>query len=418
MDCGRERQGLEATDVDVAVVDFAAVGLEFDLLHREDGAGTVPVVLERDVVNDEDAVEAHGDAVALHADVEGVPFAEFVIGHAEGRAAVLLVVVESARAYLSADIGAGDVPNLHLWGATQVDASIGFIASGVEAPVDEHLEVGELLDGADVVETSANVGQEAVLHVPVIAHALVGSHLLLGELEGCHQFSLDGIVHEAFPAGEVVPIEMADETLNGFVGEVGIDGFALFAAYEGQGACEQVAREVAIVVGVGEGDGGNSACCLALEGLVVEALRNGGHGHEGARGGHLAEERALLSDVSGLLHLMAQGDKAVLGSDGLRVGAYCAEEHEQEDGMTNEGFHEFISFEGFFIHYSLGIGIAHCSFFIIHYSLGSVHVHYSFFIIHYSLFIRKRIRFRPRIPSGRLRLSVRVHRTTLGRSGG
>ncbi len=63
----------EPLDVDVAVVNLAAVGLKLDLLHGEDWETAVPVVLQGHAVHDENAVEADGHAVAFHADEEGVP---------------------------------------------------------------------------------------------------------------------------------------------------------------------------------------------------------------------------------------------------------------------------------------------------------------------------------------------------------
>lgn len=315
------------------------MGLQLNLVDGEDGTGTVPIVLEDDIVDDEDAIEAYGDAVAYHADVEGVPFAERIVGHAEGGAAILLVVVESARAHFGADIGASDIPDLHLRRATEVDTSIGLLAFGVETPIDEHLEIAVLFDGADVIVACADVGQEAVLDFPVIAHTAVGVDLLLGQLNGGHTLTDNGVLDEPLPASEVAAVEMTDKALDGFFGQMGVDGLALLAADVGQGTRHEMTRQMAVEVGVSEGDGSYAKSCLATEGWLIEVVGKGGHGHEGACLRNLTEKGALLLHVGGLLHLMTEGNEAVLRGDGLSVceGRTEGADEEEEDGTVHRG---------------------------------------------------------------------------------
>ena len=122
---------LKPTDIYVAVIDLAAVSLQLYLLDGEDGACAVPVVLKRNCIYDEDAVQTHGDAVADHIDVERVPLAQRVVGHTKWCATVLLIVVEPARANLCTYVDACYVPYLYLRCAAQVNAGIRFLACGV-----------------------------------------------------------------------------------------------------------------------------------------------------------------------------------------------------------------------------------------------------------------------------------------------
>ncbi len=49
--------GVKFTEIDVPIGDISAVRLEFDLFLGEDREGAVPIVFERDIVGDQDAVE-------------------------------------------------------------------------------------------------------------------------------------------------------------------------------------------------------------------------------------------------------------------------------------------------------------------------------------------------------------------------
>ena len=238
---------------------------------------------------------------------------------------------------MGSHVGACYVPYLHLWCAAEVDACIGFLACGVEAPVHEHLEVGELFHGADIIVARAYIAEQAVLDAPVVAHAGVGSHLLLRELQGRHLLTRDRILHKTFPACKVATVEMAYEAFDRLFGEICVDGLALLAADEGQGTPEQVAGEVAVVVGMGEGNVGNGTSGLALQGCVVEALGKGRHSYKGAGLTYLIDYLPLPLYVGGLLHLVAQGDKTVLGCCGL--GSQAGAEQQDCTECCNDLFH-------------------------------------------------------------------------------
>ena len=157
------------------------MALELDLLARKDRLLAVPVVLERDVVHNDRAVEAHGHLLAHHLDVEAVPVAHLPVGDAERLVGVLLVVVEAARADAPVVVG---VPDLHLRRAAEVEAAVAL--HGHDAPVDPHLEVLVVLLRGERVAALEPVEEEVA-----VADGPVGVAAFVGEVLGLKPIMLD-----------------------------------------------------------------------------------------------------------------------------------------------------------------------------------------------------------------------------------
>src|SRR5688500_18642874 len=103
--------------------------LELELTGGVNALVALPVVLHRDVLDDELLVQEAGDFVADHEDLKAVPLSGRMVCLLEGILGVLLVVIEPARSLRT-------VPELHLRASTQIDAAV---VAGIDLPVDPHL---------------------------------------------------------------------------------------------------------------------------------------------------------------------------------------------------------------------------------------------------------------------------------------
>ena len=197
---GLDLLGGDLADEHVAPFKRIAVALKFDLILGEDRAAAVPVVLELDVVDDENAVEPNGDALALHDHMEAVPVADLLIGDGESARRILLVVVQAARTDIPLVVG---VPDLNLGSAAQIKA--GVARDRKDAPVGPELEILVVaLCGERIAALVAVEVEVAVADAPVLAHFIVGELLDLGALLGSRGIALGGIV-EAFLRRNALP---------------------------------------------------------------------------------------------------------------------------------------------------------------------------------------------------------------------
>jgi hypothetical protein len=218
--------GADFADEDVAPADLAAVGLELDGAFGIDGvvdpAGRWLVggfgfvvffavgqvtgfavgeeVFQHGVVDHDLAVEGDGDALADHADVEGVPLAEGFVHELGGVFAFWVFVVPEAagaEGFAEGDgffVVLGEVPNLNLRGAAQVDAAV---AEGQHFVLHHEFEVAVVLVGGEV-EAFAVVDEFAIFDGPVGFEVVA-----LVIAFGVEQAALDGLafVFGAFFSG-------------------------------------------------------------------------------------------------------------------------------------------------------------------------------------------------------------------------
>lgn len=160
------------------------MSLQLDLFDRENRLAAIPEILEHHVIDDFLPVQNDGHAVADHLNVERIPVAQLVVGHARRLARVLRVVVKTARADLGAYVAARSVPYLHLRRAAQINACVALLPLGVELPVDVHLEITVELLRTDIVEALPDVHEHAVIDLPVAVHRLVGHSLFFASSAG------------------------------------------------------------------------------------------------------------------------------------------------------------------------------------------------------------------------------------------
>ena len=202
------------------------MALELDLLLREYRALPVPVVFKRDVVDDENAVQPHGHALAHHLHVEAIPVAHLPVGYRKRLRDVLLVVVEAARADVPLVVR---VPYLHLRSTAEVEPRVA--RHRHDPPVGPKLEVLEVLRRRERIAALEAIEEEVpVPDVPVLAHALVGDLLHLGALLRRRRVANFGVVElalgrHALPVGEVglAAGEKRLEPFRAFLGLLGAD---------------------------------------------------------------------------------------------------------------------------------------------------------------------------------------------------
>ena len=114
---------------DVSPLELVVVGLKLDRAAGRDRQRALPVVFEDRVVDDELVVQVDRGASADLDDPECVPLADRIVGANEGIFAgcARAVVPEAAGALVGAHrriSRLGEIPDLHLRGAAQVNAAI------------------------------------------------------------------------------------------------------------------------------------------------------------------------------------------------------------------------------------------------------------------------------------------------------
>src|SRR5205085_2595227 len=174
---------------------------------------TVEVVVEHLSVNGQLAVEPDRDARADHADAEGVPLSDRVVGLDERPLAGVVGVVVPERAgslrRAVADLArVVGVPHLDLREAPQVDAAVAVVRNHL--PVDVELEVGVVLVGRQeyavaVGDDLARGGIDAPMVIAIgVPLRLPGGELLFREL----RFLVRTVVLlAAAPPAEIASVE-------------------------------------------------------------------------------------------------------------------------------------------------------------------------------------------------------------------
>ena len=111
-----------------------------------------------------------------------IPLADRLVGLHERVFRIFLIVVQTAGANAGRGFGTG-IPNLHLGTTTQINSAV---ATGIDFPIDVHLEVAVILGGAKVVafQLFAVENENAVFDRPMRPHIVVGFFLCLGQLIG------------------------------------------------------------------------------------------------------------------------------------------------------------------------------------------------------------------------------------------
>ena len=245
--------GRDFADEDIAPADLAAVGLELDgafgvgrisdpVRRRRGGSGFFVIllavgevaglavreeVLQHGILHDDFAIEGDRGAFADHFDVEGVPLTDGLIHELERILTFdAFVVPEAAGAVLLAQrerflVFFGEVPDLHLRDAAQVDTAV---AQRQHFVIHHELKVAVVLVGGEV-EAFAVVHELAVLDFPVrvdvvalvvalciLQAAFDGLLFVGGELLGRHLPEVHGILRApAIPAGEILAIKESGE---------------------------------------------------------------------------------------------------------------------------------------------------------------------------------------------------------------
>ena len=128
--------------IDILEMERVAVMLEFDGSRRVDRLVALPIVFERDIVDDAHAIQEYRDFFADHDNVETVPLSGRKVGAACGFVGIFLVVVESAgtfgiRAFRFV------VPDIDLRAATQIDSAV---AMRLDFPVYVEFEIAVIFE--------------------------------------------------------------------------------------------------------------------------------------------------------------------------------------------------------------------------------------------------------------------------------
>ena len=103
------------------------------------------------------------------------------------------------------------IPDLHLRCTTQVNTGIRFRTGWIKHPVYIHFEISVLLFRAQIVALAIEY-QHTVFHTPTFTHDFIGFCLLFGQLCRLHLRTGNRVLHQAFPAGQILAIEQRNES--------------------------------------------------------------------------------------------------------------------------------------------------------------------------------------------------------------
>ena len=215
---------LQLADVNVAEPKFVAVVLQLNLAGLKQRLRAVPEIFQRHIARHECAVEKHMHAIAHHQDAETVPAR--LISHHQRFARAFLVVVQPARTHHRVGLATARIPDLHLRRAAQIDAAV---ALRQNLPFHQHLEVAIVARGGQAVALAIE-RQCALLHRPVVAHALIGLVLRGAQRGGREQRAFDGIIvgssQQPLPAGQIFSVKQHAESRRRHIVENGARQFA------------------------------------------------------------------------------------------------------------------------------------------------------------------------------------------------